>query len=192
MPVINIYLCGVGGQGIGLLAEVLAQAARASGLAVRGCDTHGLAQRHGTVASHLRLGAGAWTPQVTPGRADLVVALERLEALRATEVMLRRGGRLVYYDTVYQPISVRTGQATYPSAEDIAAAVAAREGELERVALPDLPDPRMQNVALIGRLAARVAIPGVTAAALTEALKAALPEKVQAANLEVFDRAQAE
>ena len=192
MATTNIYLCGVGGQGIGLLAEVLAQAACSSGLPVRGCDTHGLAQRHGTVASHLRIGKEALTPRVTPGRADLVVSLERLEALRAAEGMLKRGGQLVYYDTAYQPISIRTGQAAYPGAEDVAAAVAERGGILARVVLADLPDPRMQNVALIGRLAARGAIPGVAPEALVDALRAALPPKMQAANLEVYQRAQAD
>ena len=92
MKPMDIYLCGVGGQGIGMLAEVLAQACIDAGYEVRGCDTHGLAQRHGTVSSHLRLGSDAYTPQVSPRQADLVLSLERLEALRATHSMLKPGG----------------------------------------------------------------------------------------------------
>ena len=72
----DIYMTGVGGQGIGLLAEALARAVDRAGLSVRGCDTHGLAQRGGIVSSHLRIGASAHSPLVSPGRADLVIALE--------------------------------------------------------------------------------------------------------------------
>ncbi|GAG76749.1 unnamed protein product, partial [marine sediment metagenome] len=107
MKPMNIYLTGVGGQGIGLLSDVLALACVRAGYRVRGCDTHGLAQRGGTVVSHLRIGDSLFGPRVPPGQADLVVGLERLEALRAARAMLKSGGRLLYYDAVYQPIHVR-------------------------------------------------------------------------------------
>lgn len=73
----------------------------------------------GIVVSHLRLGEQALTPRVSPGTADVVLALERLEALRATAIYLKPGGTVVYYDTEMQPIHVRLGLAEYPSAEDI-------------------------------------------------------------------------
>jgi len=188
MKSMNVYLCGVGGQGIGLLAEVLAQASLAAGYRVCGCDTHGLAQRHGTVVSHLRLGEKLFTPRVPVGRADLVVGLERLETLRGVAKMLRRGGTAVYYDTIYQPIFVRTGQAKYPTPEEMAAAVAACDGKLERVFVEDLDDPRMQNSALLGKLGAIEAIPGVTATVLEQALRAAVPKAALDANVAVFRR----
>jgi indolepyruvate ferredoxin oxidoreductase beta subunit len=150
----NIYLCGVGGQGIGLLTETLGQACLAAGHVIHGCDTHGLAQRGGVVISHLRLGPGALTPKVPEGEAHLVIALERLEGLRAVGTHLRDGGALLYYDAVYQPIAVRMGEARYPSAADVQAAVAARNGAVHRVFVEGLADPRMQNSALMGRLAA--------------------------------------
>ncbi|MCK4414733.1 MAG: 2-oxoacid:acceptor oxidoreductase family protein [Candidatus Eisenbacteria sp.] len=182
----NIYLCGVGGQGIGLLSTVLARACLAAGYPVRGCDTHGLAQRHGSVSSHLRLGGDAFTPLVSPGRAHLVVALERLEALRAAKRMLAPGGTLVYYDTVYQPIHVRMGQATYPTPEDLAAAVATRRAHLERVFCDDLPDSRMQNVALLGRLSGLGIIPNVTPQLFERALDDVVPERARKANRAVY------
>jgi len=67
----NIFMAGVGGQGIGLLAELMARAADYAGWKVRACDTHGLAQRGGMVTSHLRLGDSN-SPLVPDGRADLV------------------------------------------------------------------------------------------------------------------------
>ena len=186
---INIYLCGVGGQGIGLLSEVLSRACLDVGYQVRGCDTHGLAQRGGVVVSHLRLGANVFTPQVPEGEADLVVALERLEALRATRAMLRPGGAVFYYDARFQPIHVRMGQMTYPTVEDVEAATAERGGTVSRVFDDRLPDPRMQNVALLGRLAVGAAIPGVDLGVVRRMIEGAVPSRALDDNLEVFERA---
>jgi len=191
MKPMNIYLCGVGGQGIGLLSEVLSQACLAAGHEVRGSDTHGIAQRHGTVVSHLRLGPGPATPRVVPGQADLVVGLERLEAMRGAVKMLRQGGTVLYYDTVYQPIAVRMGQAEYPSNEALAEAVSEIGGTAARVQLDGLDDPRMQNVALIGRLVALGLIENVDEATVERALRDAVPAKALDANLAVFKQALA-
>jgi indolepyruvate ferredoxin oxidoreductase beta subunit len=189
MKPMNIYLCGVGGQGIGLLSEVLSQACLAAGHEVRGSDTHGIAQRHGTVISHLRLGPGPATPRVPPGEAGLVVALERLEAMRGAVGMLRQGGTVVYYDTVYQPIHVRMGRHEYPTNEQLAEAVGEVGGEVERVKLDDLDDPRMQNVALFARVVSLGLIEGLDTATAETALRDAVPPKVLDANLSVFHRA---
>ncbi|MDD2805654.1 MAG: 2-oxoacid:acceptor oxidoreductase family protein [Elusimicrobiales bacterium] len=186
----NIYICGVGGQGIGLLAAALAQAAAKAGLAVRSCDTHGLAQRGGVVSSHIRLGADALTPLVPEGGADLVLALERLEALRGAAQFLKKGGKVVYYDTAYQPVSVRSGQAQYPSGEEVARQVAALGGEAAAVRLDEIQDPRMQNSALLGRLAALKAVPGLEGAVLEETLKEILPPHALEENLRIFRAAK--
>ena len=188
MRALNVYLCGVGGQGIGLLSDVLSHACQAAGHFVRGCDTHGLAQRGGVVISHLRLGDRIFTPRVPLGEAGLVVALERLEGLRAAVSMLATSGLLLYYDTAYQPLHVRLGRAVYPTADDLAACVAHKNGRLERVFVPDLPDPRMQNIALLGRLAALQAIDDVSAAEIERALQQILPPKLLPANLALFHR----
>lgn len=189
MKPMNIYLCGVGGQGIGLLSEVLSQACLAAGHEVRGSDTHGIAQRHGTVISHLRLGPGPATPRVVPGQADLVIGLERLEAMRGAVKMLKPGGTVVYYDTVYQPIAVRMGQAEYPTNEVLAEAAREIGGTAERVKLEGMDDPRMQNVALIGRLVGLGLIENVDEAIAETALRDAVPPKALDANLNVFKQA---
>jgi indolepyruvate ferredoxin oxidoreductase, beta subunit len=189
MKPLNIYLCGVGGQGIGLLAEIMLQSCLAAGYRVHGVDTHGLAQRGGIVSSHIRLGERVHAPKIAPGEADLVIALERLEAYRAVVSMLRAGGSVEYYDCEYQPIHVRMGQAHYPSALELEEAVAQRGGHLERVLLGNLPDPRMQNVALLGRLAALGLVEGLTPALIEEQLAAVLPAAVLEANLAVLRQA---
>jgi indolepyruvate ferredoxin oxidoreductase beta subunit len=186
---LNVYLCGVGGQGIGLLSEVLGRACLAGGHVAHGCDTHGLAQRGGIVVSHLRLGESVYTPLVPDGTADLVVALERVEALRAVRTKLKQGGIVIYYDAVYQPIHVRMGVAQAPSVQDLEEAVQERGGKLERVWIEDIPDPRMQNVALLGRIAALGVIEGVGRAEIEGALREVLPASAVDANLALLERA---
>jgi indolepyruvate ferredoxin oxidoreductase beta subunit len=185
----NIYLCGVGGQGIGLLAEVLIRSCMEGGHNVKGVDTHGLAQRGGIVVSHIKLGPKLFTPRITPGTADIVIGLEMLEAYRAAVAMLREGGTVVYYDSEYQPIHVRMGRAEYPTHAQFLAVVQAKGGHLERVDIPDLPDPRMQNTALLGRVAHMGLIPGVTAEVIEHHLVSVVPKAALQVNLEVFHKA---
>jgi indolepyruvate ferredoxin oxidoreductase beta subunit len=189
MKSMNIYMAGVGGQGIGLLSDVLARACVQAGYSIRGCDTHGLAQRGGVVVSHLRIGTELFGPRVPPKKADLVVGLERMEALRATRTMLKPGGTVVYYETTYQPISVRTKHSEYPSYDALVSAVQELNGTLEQVQISELPDPRMQNVALIGRIAGLKAIEDVTTDIFEQAIVNAVPPKVKDANMAVFKEA---
>jgi indolepyruvate ferredoxin oxidoreductase beta subunit len=157
----NVFMIGVGGQGIGLLSEVLIRAADAAGLPVVGCDTHGLAQRGGTVVSHLRIGAGAHSPLVEECSADLVLALERHEALRAMRTMLKDTGTMVWYDASWQPLDVRLGRTAEVSGSDIETEAAGRAITQYRVTVPGLDDPRMQNIAVLAETARRILIPGL-------------------------------
>lgn len=186
---LNIYVSGVGGQGIGMLTETLGQACIAAGHEVHGCDTHGLAQRGGTVISHLRLGDGVFTPRVPEGEAHLVIALERLEALRAVQTHLAEGGALLYYDAAYQPIAVRMDKAVYPEISAIDEAVSLRKATTHRVFVDGLEDPRMQNSALLGVLAAKGLVPGVDLTVAEAALRASVPQAALEANLAVFHKA---
>ncbi|MCU0661450.1 MAG: 2-oxoacid:acceptor oxidoreductase family protein [Myxococcota bacterium] len=189
MKPMNIYISGVGGQGIGLLSEVLILACQAAGHTVHGCDTHGLAQRGGIVVSHLRLGDHVRTPRVSPGTADLVVSLERLEAYRAMVTMLKPGATVLYYDTVYEPIHVRMGQATYPNRSELEQAAAVRKARLVPVKLEGMADPRMQNVALLGRLSTLGVIEGLEMSHVENALREVVPQRAIEPNLEIFARA---
>jgi indolepyruvate ferredoxin oxidoreductase, beta subunit len=189
MKGLNIYCIGVGGQGIGLLSSTLSAACLAAGHTVRGCDTHGLAQRGGTVVSHIRLGDDIFTPLVPEGEAHLVVGLERLEALRGAQSMLAGGGTVVYYDAEYQPIAVRMKQAKYPQPDAVQAIATERGGKTTRVFQEDLPDPRFQNVALLGCIAGLGVIEGVTAEHLRQALEGSVPPAALEKNMAVFDEA---
>jgi indolepyruvate ferredoxin oxidoreductase, beta subunit len=178
----NIYMAGVGGQGIGLLAEILARAADYAGLQVRGCDTHGLAQRGGMVTSHLRLGR-SWSPLVPDGEADLVIALECHEAVRAADSMLKPGGTLIWYDTSLQPLAVRRGEEAAVEQADVLRVAEARGARAIRVTQEGLPDPRMQNVALVASILSQELIPGLGKAQVRKAMKDLMTGAVLEANL---------
>lgn len=178
----NIYMSGVGGQGIGLLAELLARAADYAGLEVRGCDTHGLAQRGGMVSSHLRLGP-AHSPLIGQRQAHLVIALERTEALRAAQTMLADGGCLVWYDTCWQALDVRSGQNPAISAEEVLAAARDRSARAWAVSRPDLPDTRMQNMAVIAELLNRSLLPEIGRTEIEKAMQDLLPPSLVGANI---------
>ncbi|MFA5083761.1 MAG: 2-oxoacid:acceptor oxidoreductase family protein [Candidatus Paceibacterota bacterium] len=79
----NIIIIGTGGQGQITLLQILAQAARLENLDVKTSELHGLSQKGGPVEVHLRFGKGIFSPLVSEGGADLIIALERQEALRA-------------------------------------------------------------------------------------------------------------
>jgi indolepyruvate ferredoxin oxidoreductase, beta subunit len=188
MSAFNIFMIGVGGQGIGLLSEVLLRAADAAGLPVVGCDTHGLAQRGGTVVSHLRVGDGAHSPLVEEGAADLVLALERHEALRAMRSMLRDGGAMAWYDASWQPLDVRMGAAAEVRRGDIEADASARGVAAHRVFVAGLGDPRMQNVAVLAEAARRGLVPGVAVLHYEQAMEDLMDGPTLEANRELFHR----
>lgn len=167
----NIYICGVGGQGIGLLSEVLLRGADYAGVAAKAVDTHGLAQRGGIVVSHLRLGENIFSPTIPAREADLVLALERHEALRGMDCALKDGGTLIYYNTALQPLGVRLGHEEEVSEEQVDIACGARNITCIAVDCSDLDDPRMQNIALLARLNREKLIPEIKQEHLLKALE---------------------
>jgi indolepyruvate ferredoxin oxidoreductase, beta subunit len=157
----NIYLTGVGGQGIGLLSEILLRAADHAGFPVKGVDTHGLAQRGGIVVSQIRIGSDVHSPLIRRGDADLVVALERHEAFRGITAFLKDGGAVIYYDAVWQPLPVRLNQASEVDNDAILAHCSERKIQVFRVLKPGLTDARMQNMAVLAGIHRNHLIPGI-------------------------------
>ncbi len=182
----DIYVIGVGGQGIGLLSETLIRAADYAGKPVKGVDTHGLAQRGGMVVSHVRIGAGAQSPLIMAGQAEMVVALERHEALRGLNLYLKDGGAMVYYDSAWQPLHVRLKKEKAASAEVIATECRARGIREIRVFQSGLEDPRMQNVAVLAEICRQELILGLGAGHVEAALNDLLSGPVLEKNLALF------
>jgi indolepyruvate ferredoxin oxidoreductase beta subunit len=188
----NIYMVGVGGQGIGLLSEVLMRAADHAGFTLKAVDTHGLAQRGGMVESQLRIGRRVHTPLIPVGEADLVVALERHEALRGVRLMARENASLVYYDTVWQPLEVRLGQAEEVTTAMLRKASETRGVTLVRVHDPDLKDARMQNIAVLAQIDRRGLIDGIGTEHYRRAMQDLMAGAMLEKNLALFDKSKGE
>ena len=189
MQPFNIYLCGVGGQGIGLLSEILLRASVYAGYAAKAVDTHGLAQRGGIVISQIRLGEEVFTPLIPARTADLVIALERHEALRGMQVALRDQGTLIYYNTVFQPLGVRLGTDPEISVDDIDQACVERGITAYGVLKPDISDPRMQNIVVLAHLHRRGLVPGLKPEHFQQAMEDLLSDTMLPANLQLFQEA---
>ncbi|HIT45484.1 MAG TPA: indolepyruvate oxidoreductase subunit beta [Candidatus Aphodovivens excrementavium] len=119
---INILLAGVGGQGTVLAAKVLAQAAQNKGWQVRTAETIGMAQRGGSVVSHVRMGSegeAVHAPLVTPGTADVIIAFEPGEAARSLGY-LKPGGTVVSATSLVQPVTAALSSAPYSASEVVA------------------------------------------------------------------------
>lgn len=84
MKEFNVIVTGVGGQGALTLGKIISEAALKQGYDVRTTEVHGLAQRGGSIPLHIRFGKKMYTPLILEGEADLIIALEPLEALRTT------------------------------------------------------------------------------------------------------------
>ena len=119
---LNVLLTGVGGQGTVLAAKVLAQAALTKGWQVRTAETIGMAQRGGSVTSHVRMGSGGeevHSPLLTKGSADLIIAFEPGEAARVLPYLAPHGV-LVTAQTPIQPITAAAAKEPYRSETVIA------------------------------------------------------------------------
>jgi indolepyruvate ferredoxin oxidoreductase beta subunit len=184
----NIYLTGVGGQGIGLISEIILRAADHGGHPVKSVDTHGLAQRGGIVASQIRMGGQVFSPLIPDGQADLVVALERHEALRAAGTVLKANGSLIYYNTVWQPLSVRLNEAAAVTEKDIHDLCSRRGIRLTAVFQADLPDIRMQNMAVLADVHRHGLIPGIGLDHYRSAMADLMAGTMLERNTAVFDR----
>jgi indolepyruvate ferredoxin oxidoreductase beta subunit len=183
----NVYITGVGGQGIGMLSEILVRAADHAGYPVKGVDTHGLAQRGGIVISHLRTGEGIHSPLIEPGAADVVIAMERTEALRAAGEYLRDGGTLLYYDTVWQPFDVRAGRMEEVTREELESYCGRRGIMVLRACREDLEDPRTQNVVLLALACTERLVDGVDIENCRRAMEDLMEGRMLRENLSLFD-----
>ncbi len=200
---INVLLAGVGGQGTVLAAKVLASAAQARGWQVRAAETIGMAQRGGNVTSHVRMGSEGeevFSSLITPGTADMVIALEPGEAARALPY-LAPGGVLVCSTTAIQPVTAALASQPY-RADDVVAALAAALQETENRPAPlfvpvddealvrelGAGSRKSLNMMLLAVAVAQGRIP-LTVAELKSAVQACVKPQFVAMNLEAIDRA---
>jgi len=186
---VDIVVCGVGGQGVLLLAEVLGTAALKNGLDVRVSEIHGMAQRGGSVICHVRLGKAVHAPTVMDGDADALVALEPVEALRALRFASKRTLALVSTRTI-RPVLVSLGLASYPSLEQVMSAIRGAVGDcffLDALRLAEeAGSPIAQNMVMAGALHATGILP-VQKEALVEAIEELVPKRFLGVNLRALE-----
>lgn len=183
-PVTNILLVGVGGQGILLASEILAEAFMLAGFDVKKSEIHGMSQRGGSVVSHVRFGSQVFSPVVPEGEGDILFGFELLETYRCLP-LLKPGARVVVNDFRIPPPAVLLGQETYP--EGLAEKIGARFSDFQLIdglkLAAEAGDPRAANTVLLGAVAQYL---DIADAVWQKALEKMVPKKALAVNLKAF------
>jgi indolepyruvate ferredoxin oxidoreductase beta subunit len=183
----NFLLAGVGGQGTILASNVLADVALRAGFDVKKSEVHGMAQRGGSVNTHVRWDAErVYSPLIGLGEADFLLAFEEAEALRYAEY-LKRGGMAVVNKHTIEPITVTSGGAYYPTEEELFTVYAEITDHFHLVPgtgiARKLGNVRAANVVLLGALSTFLAIPEKT---WMEIIEARVPPKYMELNHQAF------
>lgn len=184
MSVKNIMIVGVGGQGTLLTSRILGNLAIHTGFDVKLSEVHGMAQRGGSVVTFVRYGEQVAEPIVEEGCADVLIAFERLEALRYLH-FLKKDGVVIVNDWRIDPITVVTGTAQYPEgildtlrAARKTVAVKATEKSIEMGA------PKAFNVVVLGAAARYV---GFEKEDWLKVIEQTVPPRTVEVNLRAFE-----
>jgi indolepyruvate ferredoxin oxidoreductase beta subunit len=156
MKTFNVSLVGVGGQGILLTADLLARTAAIAALDVKKSEIHGMAQRGGSVISQVRFGSEVASPIIQEGTSDILVAFDRLEALRWAH-LLAKDGRALVNDLYLVPVTVSSGQQ--PAVENMEGKIAkafprAVMIDASAIAENEVGNARTMNMVIAGALSA--------------------------------------
>lgn len=180
----NILLTGVGGQGVLVASQILAETALEAGYDVKKAEVHGMAQRGGSVVSHVRFGRKVFSPLISPGEAHFIVAFEPLEALRYLGY-LRPGGTVIMDRRRILPQPVRIGEMDYPSdIEERCGRVAGKVIALKATEIAEeLGERRAANVLLLGLLSMSLDLP---ASCWLEVIQRRVPPKALSVNERAF------
>ncbi len=148
----NILLVGVGGQGTILASKILSDGLAQAGYDVKMSEIHGMSQRGGNVSTQIRFGKKVYSPIVGKGEADVIVAFEKMEALRWIEY-LKKDGRLVINDFEIPSAPIQQGAAKYPEGilEELIHKVKVSVFKAGEIAA-ELGNSKTMNVVLLGAL----------------------------------------
>lgn len=181
----NIMIVGVGGQGTLLTSRILGGITVAAGYDVKLSEVHGMAQRGGSVVTYVRYGKEVAEPIVEEGQADVLIAFERLEALRYAH-FLKKDGVIIVNDQRIDPMPVVTGVAKYPeniieelSKEHKVISIDAQEEALK------MGNSRVFNVIILGVAAKHMDFPKEQ---WIEVVKNTVPPKTVDINVAAFER----
>jgi len=188
----NIVAIGTGGQGILTLTFIMAEAALKQGYDVKTSELHGLAQRGGSVSCHIRFGKKIYSPIVRESEANLIIALEPLEALRACYYGSRENGTVIIFNTFpIVPLSVSILKESYPSLEKIENVLKEFASQVipinaTEIAKKELGKGVFANVFMLGYAFGLGLIP-IEKKNLEEGIKEVVKEKYLESNLRAFE-----
>lgn len=180
----NILIVGVGGQGIILASEVLASVAMQAGYDVKQSEVHGMAQRGGSVSSHVRFGATVDSPTIAAREADVLLCFEMLESMRWVDFLAPKGIAVVNTQRI-DPMTVASGKASYPT--DIASTLRAKTHRAFLIDGKEIAERaghiKAVNVALLGVLSTLLEF---SADAWEDAIRNRVPAKTVEINFKAF------
>ncbi|MFA7219891.1 MAG: indolepyruvate oxidoreductase subunit beta [Synergistaceae bacterium] len=180
----SILLVGVGGQGTILASKILSEGLVRKGYDVKMSEIHGMSQRGGSVTTHVRFGTKVASPVVPEGEADVLVAFEKVEAVRWLKY-LKKGGRLVVNNFEIYSLPVLTGAAKYPDEvvekleKEVPDLKIFNAGEIAE----GLGNIKAQNVVLLGAL---VKAMGLEDIGWESVLQELVPPKLLELNIKAF------
>lgn len=180
MKNLNVLIVGVGGQGTLLASRVLGKYALDEGYDVKLSEVHGMAQRGGSVMTYVRIGEKIASPIIDEGQADLILAFEKLEALRYAHY-LKEGGEVLYSTQEIMPMPVVTGTAQYP--QGIEAKLRGTGVDALGLAL-QAGNAKAANSVMLGALCKKL---GYEREKFEAALLSSIPQKTVEMNKKAFD-----
>lgn len=185
----NIYICGVGGQGIIKTSIVIGEAAMKMGESVVMSEIHGMAQRGGVVSTELKIG-DARSPLIEMGEADLILAFEPLEALRSIH-KLNDEGCVVTNITPIKPFNINVNEKSYPEIESILEELESKSHKLYALNALDIAKEAGHilslNMVMLGGAAAVTNFP-LGKNLLKESMRDNLPQRSLEINFRAFDK----
>jgi len=185
---IKFLLTGVGGQGTILASNVLADLGLSLGYDVKKAEIHGMSQRGGTVISYIHWAEKVFSPIISKGEADIIIAFEKLEAIRAID-QLKQGGIILVNDYAIIPVTVSSGSAKYPADEEIKEKIQLftnRDYWVPGMQIADdLGNAKVSNVAILGALSKLLELDKEL---FLKIITGKIPEKFRAVNELSFDQ----
>ena len=186
----NIILCGVGGQGTVLASRLISSAAMARSIPVLSAETIGMAQRGGSVFSHVRMSTDdiLYSPMIARGEADLILGFEPGEAVRMLP-FLKPDGQMVVSSRPVMPVTAAladTGYRAEPMLEYLASRVSRLTVVDAEKALKEVGSPKVLNLILLGA-ALREGALGLEPDDLKEAVRRLIPVKFHELNFKALD-----
>jgi indolepyruvate ferredoxin oxidoreductase beta subunit len=155
MKAINFLLTGVGGQGTLLASNVIAEVGLSNGYDAKKAEVHGMSQRGGSVVSHVRWGKEVFSPLISEGEADVLIAFEKLETVRFID-WLRPDGLVIVNNYCIIPLSVTTSGSIYPQDEELNALITQRSKKVHWIngieIAEKLENTKVANMVILGAL----------------------------------------